>query len=324
MPHDLVQFVPTPPKVAYGWRLPDGRDGDISTLPGAFGWTEIVQHPVRDGIRLSEVRTHPKSPIVFSTRQRVPHSSLTFSFQCAGANRAHHPGLGESTSRLDRFRMMRLAPTDEISLYENRVGVTSDVMTLTLSPERLGAMLEGQMPPPLIEEFNRGSFAPSLDEMRLTPAMSRALQQMRTNPYQGAMAALYIEAKILELLAEIFSELDDYGRPSDRASSRGRRAAMAARDLLMSDLSNPPSMEDLARHVGLTQRRLSELFRETFGATPFQCLARWRLDQARHLLISGELSVKQVAHLMGYAHISSFSHAYSRRFGTTPTRDDFS
>lgn len=324
MQHDVLPFIPATPKVAYGWRLPNGRNAEIATLPEELGWTQIVQHPVREGVRFSEVRTHPFMPVTFSTRQKVPHASLTLSFQWAGTTSARHPGIEENVSRLDRFRLLRLVETDDISDYENLTGATNDVMTLTMSPERLAVLLDGQNAPALIEQFCTGHFAPSLHELRSTPAIRHTLRQIRENPYQGGMAALYVEAKILELLAEAFTGLAERDTPAERFGSGSRRAVMAARDLLMSDLCNPPSMEDLARNVGVSQHRLNELFREIFGATPFQCLTQWRLDQARVMLSSGDLSVKQVAHLMGYAHVSSFSHAFSRRFGTPPMRSNFS
>ena len=87
----------------------------------------------------------------------------------------------------------------------------------------------------------------------------------------------------------------------------------------MADLANPPRIADLAQQVGLSQRRLNEIFHEEFDGSPLQCLVRWRLDLARQLLAAGELTVKQVAHMAGYAHVSNFSLAFSRRFGYPPS-----
>nr|WP_246702097.1 helix-turn-helix transcriptional regulator [Xanthobacter sp. SG618] len=88
---------------------------------------------------------------------------------------------------------------------------------------------------------------------------------------------------------------------------------------MLADIAHPPRIEDVALAVGLSQRRLNEVFREVFEASPLQCMVRWRLDLARQLLASGELSVKQVAHRLGYAHVSNFSLAFTRRFGHPPS-----
>ncbi len=88
--------------------------------------------------------------------------------------------------------------------------------------------------------------------------------------------------------------------------SRARRQAYTARDIIMADLGNPPRIADLAEMVGLSQRRLNEAFRLVFDASPVQCLMHWRLDMAYRLLATGELTVKQVAHRAGYAHVKQF------------------
>ena len=94
---------------------------------------------------------------------------------------------------------------------------------------------------------------------------------------------------------------------------------MAARAVIMAHLADPPRIGEIARRVGLSQRRLNEVFREIFGASPMQCLVRWRLEMARDLLATGDLSVKQVAHCVGYAHVSNFSLAFTRHFGHPPS-----
>ena len=88
---------------------------------------------------------------------------------------------------------------------------------------------------------------------------------------------------------------------------------------MMARLTDSLRIEDIAQQVGLSQRRLNEVFREVFDASPLQCLVRWRLELARDLLTNGELTVTQVAHQIGYAHVSNFSLAFSRRFGHSPT-----
>ncbi len=102
-------------------------------------------------------------------------------------------------------------------------------------------------------------------------------------------------------------------------SPRARRYAMVAREIIMDNLGNPPRISDIARQVGLSQRRLNEVFREVFGTSPLQCLVLWRLDLAHSLLSSGEFSVKQVSRKAGYAHVSNFSLAFTRRFGHPPS-----
>lgn len=155
---------------------------------------------------------------------------------------------------------------------------------------------------------------------RVSASLRQFAEAMRINPYEGAMATLYVQGKVLELMADVLTGLGN-GNPSRlKAPPPDQQLGIAARDILMANLANPPSIEELARQVGVSHRRLNEIFQSMYDAAPYHCLTQWRLEEARALLIRGDLSVKEVAYMMGYAHVSSFSHAFSRRFGEAPSR----
>lgn len=154
---------------------------------------------------------------------------------------------------------------------------------------------------------------------RTTEAIDRFKEAIRHNPYQGAVAVLYAEGKALEFVAAVLAVIDSGTEPAPTDQPDDHRCALAARDILKENLASPPSIAELAQRVGLSQRRLNDVFRTLFGAGPFQCLTEWRLDEARHLLETTDLTVKEVAYAMGYTHLSSFSHAYLRHFGTRPS-----
>lgn len=167
-------------------------------------------------------------------------------------------------------------------------------------------------------ESNGGAEASAI-AARAAKALARFTEALRGNPYEGAAASLYVRGKALELVAEVLTGLLAPVSPDDEAIRTDRQRGHDARQLITNDLANPLRIEDVARQVGLSQRRLGEIFRELFGASPFQCLTQWRLEEGRALLARGDLSVKQVAHMMGYTHVSSFSYAYARHFGCPPS-----
>ena len=55
---------------------------------------------------------------------------------------------------------------------------------------------------------------------------------------------------------------------------------------------------------------------------PLDCMGEWlneqRLQRAAHLLASSYMSVKEIAHAVGYEHASSFIRAFERRFAQPP------
>jgi transcriptional regulator GlxA family with amidase domain len=80
------------------------------------------------------------------------------------------------------------------------------------------------------------------------------------------------------------------------------------------------SVRELAGEVGLSPRRLECLFRNETGAQIREFIMEERLRMAAHLLAASELSIKEIAYVIGYGHPSSFTRAFARRFTDSPKR----
>nr|WP_235927106.1 AraC family transcriptional regulator [Gloeocapsopsis dulcis] len=91
-----------------------------------------------------------------------------------------------------------------------------------------------------------------------------------------------------------------------------------AKEILIRNLDNPPSILDLARQVGLNDRKLKQGFHQVFNTTPFAYLRHYRLEQARQLLMDSEASIEQVAKTVGYGDRSRFAAAFRKQFGINP------
>ena len=190
---------------------------------------------------------------------------------------------------------------------------------LILTCECLREFFEGQTLPPLLGRFMRGAHESVAYSGRSSTRMRQIVSDLFANPYTGAVGGLYAKGRTCELLAELLITMTGSDSlPASRLSGSEHRRAEAVREIIMVDLTAVPSVQDLASQVGLSQRRLNELFREIHGGTVFQCLTRWRLDLARRYLIKDDLPIKQIAHILGYKHTNNFILAFSRRFGMPP------
>jgi len=97
------------------------------------------------------------------------------------------------------------------------------------------------------------------------------------------------------------------------------RRLCRARDLLASDYQSAVNLERAAREACLSPFHFHRLFASTFGQTPHDFLTDLRMDRARHLLVSGEMSVTDVCFEVGYASLGSFSMKFRSFVGQTPT-----
>lgn len=70
--------------------------------------------------------------------------------------------------------------------------------------------------------------------------------------------------------------------------------------------------------LGLSRRRLTELFRQTYGTTPGACLTALRLSEACRLLRQTDLSVAHVAGEAGFESLSAFYRVFRWELGCSP------
>lgn len=78
------------------------------------------------------------------------------------------------------------------------------------------------------------------------------------------------------------------------------------------------SIRDLASKVSLSPAHLQRLFKRQTGSQLGSLVAERRLQKAAQLLTLSNLSIKEVAHAVGYRHHSSFVRAFQRRFARAP------
>ena len=301
------------------WILPNGF-GNIDLppeeggLPKEIGQAIHTPFPLRPGLEVYTYDSMLRSPVSISCEFLTdkPYLWLSHTFSGHSEYQQGHSINGVMSNDWSCCAILRDPVSDFVYAAEKH-----KIAGVLITPDRLRDMLQGQRVCRPIDDFLDGKFDPLVAGSRPTAALRSIADQICCHPYQGAMASVFLEAKAFEMLAESLRMLIDDDRPDN--ASWARQYALAARDIVMADLANPPRIEDVAKQVGLSQRRLNEVFREAFGASALQCLVQWRLDHARDLLAAGELTIKQVAHQAGYAHVSNFSLAFTRRFGHPPS-----
>ena len=91
-----------------------------------------------------------------------------------------------------------------------------------------------------------------------------------------------------------------------------------AQGWLQKNMALDITMLDLARAVAVSDRTLDRRFRAAIGKSPLAYLQVVRLESARALLESGDMSVQSVAAQVGYSDASSFSRLFRQGVGLSP------
>lgn len=154
--------------------------------------------------------------------------------------------------------------------------------------------------------------------------VSVAFHQIFNNAINGAHKSLYLQGKVMEILSHFLQrpkEISDLEKQCPFVVDHLEMEKIReARDLIIKDLSDPPTLKDLAKAVGTNEFKLKIGFKSMFGTTVYAYLTDFRMNEARKLLSNRQLHVKDVSHRIGYANPSHFIAAYKKKFGITPKR----
>ncbi|MER7836325.1 helix-turn-helix domain-containing protein [Streptomyces sp. NPDC096040] len=93
----------------------------------------------------------------------------------------------------------------------------------------------------------------------------------------------------------------------------------AARTWALGRLHEPIQLRDMAEQEAMSVRTFTRRFREETGVSPGQWLTQQRVERARHLLESTELSMDQVARDAGFGTAQSMRQHLQTALGVTPT-----
>lgn len=253
-------------------------------------------------------------------------SPLTLAFILAGGSRVLTQGINRNTPYYEtagEHHLFYLAGTEETEEsiagdYYHTIRLRLELNTLISFGFEQTIALPKELQP-LINTGKLPLFHRNVGE--ISTAMQLALHQISNCPYQGGTKQIYLESKVLELIALQFAQLTE----SDRRKARSVQLNASeidcihkAKEILLLNCQNPPSLMRLAHQVGLNDRKLKQGFKQVFNNTVFGFLYEHRMQQARTLLLNREMTVAGVAAKVGYKSPTSFSAAFQRKFGLTP------
>ncbi|CAM3103385.1 helix-turn-helix transcriptional regulator [Komagataeibacter rhaeticus] len=121
-------------------------------------------------------------------------------------------------------------------------------------------------------------------------------------------------------LAGYILEVPTLGMRETRAQLSGcDQRLLYARDMILSDLGQPPRLEQIAKCVGMSVSSLQRGFRRLFGKSPYMIFHEERMQAAYRRLRQDEASIVMIASDIGYSNPSHFSSAFRKMFGLSPS-----
>lgn len=89
-------------------------------------------------------------------------------------------------------------------------------------------------------------------------------------------------------------------------------------DYIEANLNDSVRLQELAALAGLSPFHFARQFKDATGLAPHQFVLRSRVERAKQLLQSTELSLAEIGLTLGFSHQSHFTTVFRRWVGATP------
>ena len=156
----------------------------------------------------------------------------------------------------------------------------------------------------------------------LSPAMAIVVSQLMENRLHNALKNIYNKGKVYELISLYFNKTEDTDLEQCPylADDQNIRKIRQAKEIIVAEMNEPPTLEHLAKTIDLPLKRLKEGFKQLYGDSVYGFLFQHKMEFARKLLLSNKYSVGEIGLRVGYSTPSHFIAAFKKKYGTTPKK----
>lgn len=160
------------------------------------------------------------------------------------------------------------------------------------------------------------------DTSLISPSMAVVLSQILGTSLHPSMEALYLRGKVYELLSLYFNKNQsaDIAQCPFLADEENVRKIHQAKEIILQNMVEPPSLKDLSIQIDLSLSKLKEGFKQLYGDTVYGYLLSYKMEEARRMLASGKFNVNEIGLKVGYSTASHFITAFKKKYGTTPKK----
>lgn len=191
------------------------------------------------------------------------------------------------------------------------VGITANRLRSVLSIEKPNGTVTT-----IMDENASFLFFESLD-----PEMQLLLKNIVSVDMNNSLNNFYVQIKVQELMYLLFTKLSLRENTTFKSiNSNDAERLLLIRNEILSDLSTPPVISELAAIASMSETKLKLLFKQTFGDTIYNYYQKARMEEAAFLLKQAKHSVSEVGYELGFSNLSHFSRLFEKQYGITPKK----
>ena len=167
-----------------------------------------------------------------------------------------------------------------------------------------------------ITENSNGQFCilDHFESMDITSCLRNILREMELKqPGYEDICQAFMEILIIRLMRSTGLSV-----PAEPQNNVGNHHCAAVRRYIDHHFKESLTLDQLAEEAHMNKFYLSHSFKQEYGISPINYMISRRLEESKYLLAETDLSMSQIAQLLGFSSLSYFSQVFHRTQEITP------
>lgn len=165
------------------------------------------------------------------------------------------------------------------------------------------------------------NYLSSCDVNTLPRKTGLALESLNPSWANCSGGDIFVEAKANEaLMYALNAAVKDVADDPWGQFTEDRKIAREAQAIIDERFAENLSLQSIASELYVGRTKLCEIFREQIGSCVAEYLRDRRMSEACMLLETTDMKAADIADAVGYAHLSSFTEAFRKTCGCTPSQ----
>ena len=136
--------------------------------------------------------------------------------------------------------------------------------------------------------------------------------ELKNTGYEDVCQA-YMEILIIRLMRNI-----SFAVPSVPQMMPGNRQCAAVKRYIDLHFKEALTLDQLAEEAHMNKFYLSHSFKREYGVSPINYMISRRIEESKYLLAETDLSMSQIAQLLGFSSLSYFSQVFRKTQELSP------
>ena len=167
-----------------------------------------------------------------------------------------------------------------------------------------------------IDNTSNGQFCilDHFESMDITSCLRNILREMELKqPGYEDICQAFMEILIIRLMRSTGLSV-----PTEPQNNVGNHQCAAVRRYIDHHFKESLTLDQLAEEAHMNKFYLSHAFKREYGVSPINYMISRRLEESKYLLAETDLSMSQIAQLLGFSSLSYFSQVFHRTQEITP------